>query len=143
MICLSREKILMCDFFYLTRRKLLCLFFVLIFIYFFRETLRYPSGVAPVVMETNHYRLIILPYGQLDQAKCSDAFCWFIFLWLDLVKPVCLSSSLSGYRIDRNYNFSNGFYCFTHNFHAVCVFIKHTYLCTHEYLIGVLTQINF
>lgn len=39
------------------------------FFFFFRETLRYPSVVAPVVMETNHYRLIFLPYGQLKQTK--------------------------------------------------------------------------
>lgn len=137
-ICLSREKILMYDFFYLMGRKLLLwLFLVLIFFFFFRETLRYPSVVAPVVMETNHYRLIFLPYGQLNQTKWCDVFLWFIFLWLDHVKPVdslsFLLFFLSEYRIERNCIFSNAFYSFTHNIHSYA-YVHYIHLPMHTWI---------
>lgn len=136
-IWLSSENILMCDFFILQEENYCCGCFWFIFFLFFREAFKYWSLVAPIVMETNHYRLIFLPYGQLNQTKWCDIFYWFIFLWLDHVKPVdslsYLFFSLSEYRIEGNFIFSNTFYSFTHNFHSY-VYVHYTHLPMHTWI---------
>lgn len=137
----------MCDFFILQEGNPCCGCFWFRF-FFFRKTFRCPSVVAPVVMETNHYRLIFQSYGQLKQTKCSDVFYWFIFLQIDLVKPVdspsFLLSSLSGYKQRGIVFFLLPFTLLHIIFTAIFMFIIHRYVFTHEYLISVLTQkINF